>query len=152
VTTYFRLYVGKPSVEWLGRRVAAMSSWLSHAPIPRPIRRSQSRLRVRLPARLTTLTEKRDVILYDLCMHGAKLRANLPPRVGAEVVLEWQGCEAFGKVVWQRSGFFGLSFIDPITPGELIATRDLDDVARLANDRELNRQAAQSWVNGNGRL
>ena len=115
-------------------------------------RRSQSRLRVRLPARLTTLDGTVNAILTDLSISGAKL-ANLPALpVGKEALLQWNGHEAFGRVSWSHDGLCGLRFADPVAPEVLFATRDLDDAAHLPGERVVAqaraRGIARDWVMG----
>lgn len=111
-------------------------------------RRGRSRLRVRLPAKLQTRIENARVILVDLSMTGARLVADNPPAVGTEAMLHWDRYEAFGEVVWAQGVQFGLSFEEPISEQDVLATRELDDVARLPHDKELLRQAAREWVEG----
>lgn len=115
-------------------------------------RRKRSRLRVRLPARLVTRSDTQSVILCDLSLNGAQVTTRDPLRLGSEAVLEWGKFEAFGEVVWCEGNRCGLSFFDPITTQELMATRDIDTVAHLPQDRELVRQTARQWVEGQGRL
>lgn len=124
-------------------------------PIDGPVvggRRHCSRLRVRLPARLVTHTETRRVILADLSLTGARLLTQGALRDGQEAVLEWDRHEAFGAVVWQEGPACGLLFFDPIDEATLMATRGIDDAARLPQDRELVRQIARQWVEGATRL
>lgn len=115
-------------------------------------RRASSRLRVRLAAQITTRTQTQRAVLVDLSVSGAclVLRGDLVP--GREAVLEWGQFEAFGEIVWRRSDRCGLTFFEPLAPTVIFATRDLDEVAHLPQDRELVRQVAQGWVEGRTRL
>ena len=115
-------------------------------------RRKRSRLRVRLSARLVTRTETQSVILCDLSLHGAQVTTNAPLKLGSEAVLEWGKFEAFGEVVWCAGNRCGLSFFDDIDQQTLMASRELDAIAHLPQDRELVRQTARQWVEGQGRL
>lgn len=115
-------------------------------------RRKRSRLRVRLPARLVTRCDTQSVVLCDLSLHGAQVTTKNPLKLGSEAVLEWSGFEAFGEVVWCSGDRCGLSFFDDITPQMLLDTRDLDTVAHLPRDRDMARQTARQWVEGQGRL
>ena len=115
-------------------------------------RRNRSRLRVRLPAKLETRTETSRVILVDLSTTGARVLSENLPKVGTEAVLHWDKYEAFGEVVWAEGVHGGIAFFDPLTEQDVLATRDLDDAARLPQDRELLRQAARHWVEGTTRL
>jgi len=115
-------------------------------------KRSESRLRVRLPARLITHHGEYTVVLRDLSQRGASIeRADLPQQSG-DAVLIWGKYEAFGKVKWSGKNRCGMHFYDEIPPKWLIATRDLDDLEHLPEDRELHRQAAQAWVAGRSRI
>lgn len=111
-------------------------------------RRDRSRLRVRLPAKLETRIETSRVILADLSTTGARVLAEDLPRIGTEAVLHWDKYEAFGEVVWAEGVHCGIIFFDPIAEQDVLATRELDDAARLPQDRELLRQAARHWVEG----
>ncbi len=115
-------------------------------------RRSRSRLRVRLPARVITRTQTGQAILADLSLTGAKVSTDAELKLGGEVVLEWGRFEAFGEVVWIRGQYCGISFFDMIEPAVLIATRDLDDRSHLPRDRDMLREVAQGWVKGGTRL
>lgn len=113
-------------------------------------RRGRSRLRVRLPGKLQTRTGTSRVILIDLSTTGARIASDNLPKVGTEAMLHWDRYEAFGEVVWAGGVQFGLSFDDPISEEDVLATRELDDVARLPQDEELLRRAAREWVEGTG--
>lgn len=115
-------------------------------------RRSRSRLRVRLPARLVTRSETLSVVLNDLSLNGAQITVPIPLRVGCEAVIEWARFEAFGEVVWTGGGRCGLAFFDPITQADLLATRELNETAGLPQEKELVRQTARQWVEGTARL
>ena len=88
------------------------------------------------------------MILIDLSTTGARIASNNLPKVGTEAMLHWDRYEAFGEVVWAEGVQFGIAFDDPITEQEVLATRELDDVAHLPHDKELLRRAAQEWVEG----
>ena len=115
-------------------------------------RRTHSRLRVRLPARLTTLDGTSSAILTDLSFGGAKLLVGCPVVAGEEAVLTWHRFEAFGTVTWAHDGMCGLAFDEFLAPKVLLDTRDLDDADHLPSDRELMRGAAREWVEGRRRL
>ena len=116
-------------------------------------RRSEARLRVRLAARLVGLDGSTRPVLADLSISGARLAGDLGDlRVGGEAVLLWDRFEAFGVIVWREPGQCGMRFCEPIARAELIATRALDDRARLPSERELTRQAAQQFVFGKRRV
>ncbi len=111
-------------------------------------RREHSRLRVRLPARLTTLDGTSSAILTDLSFGGAKLAAKCPLRPGQQAVLNWHTFEAFGTVSWVHDGMCGMHFDEYLAGKVLIETRDLDDADHLPSDRDLTRGAAREFVKG----
>lgn len=125
-------------------------------------RRGSGRLRVRLPVRLVTRTGTHHAVLADLSLKGAQVVASVPLPQGCEVVLEWDRFDAFGEVVWSGGAGAGLqrgegarcgiAFFDPIDAATLVATRVLDDGARLPREGELVRQVARRWVEGSTRL
>ncbi len=111
-------------------------------------RRKYSRLRVRLPAKLVTLSTTINTILLDISIEGAKIEAKGNLHCGDQAMLLWDRYEAFGRIAWIDESTCGVLFEEPITPKILIATRDLDDEKHLPEDRDLNRQRVQAWVNG----
>jgi hypothetical protein len=124
-------------------------------PIEPPIeagRRSHSRLRVRLPARLMTVADVRDVFLFDLGQFGAKVRIKEQIAAGTQAMLFWAGHEAFGAIAWVRDGYCGIAFEECLPAKVLIATRDLDDVAHMHRADDLDRRAAQVWTEGGSRV
>lgn len=116
----------------------------------RPVagRRAHSRLRVRLPARLTTLDGTSGAILTDLSFGGAKLIARCPLRPGQQAVLAWDRFEAFGTVSWAHDGMCGLTFDEFVKPRVLLDTRDLYDTEYLPSERDLARDEARAFVEG----
>jgi hypothetical protein len=115
-------------------------------------KRAESRLRVRLPARLVALDFNLPVILCDLSKSGARIEAAGMPLRCCDVVLTWREFEAFGRILWSHSGETGIGFYDPIPPEWLIATRDLGQVDDRKDNRERNRRHAQEWVRGLTRI
>lgn len=101
---------------------------------------------------METRTDTSRVILIDLSTTGARLLAENLPKAGTEAVLRWDKYEAFGEIVWVEGVHCGVSFFDPIPEQDVLATRELNDAARLPQDRELLRQAARHWVEGTTRL
>jgi len=118
-----------------------------------PHRRESSRLRVRLPARLITLSAQQSGILLDLSLTGCRVQTSRQPfAVGTQVVLTWGPFEEFGEVVWTHQDISGIAFYDPLRPEALIATRELDDVDHVRVEREIARETARQWVEGTRRL
>ena len=121
-------------------------------------RRIRSRLRTRLPARLTTIYGTYSALLLDLSLTGGRIRLSNrhgiveTPSVGSALVLEWCGFDAFGDVAWVDADTIGIVFDQIITPATLIATRDLED-GTPRRDREHQRTMLQArdFVEGKGR-
>jgi len=124
----------------------------SNAATSSPGRRARSRLRVRLPVKVTTLSCTQTGVLADLSLTGARLLITRPAGPGAEVLLQWCGHEAFGTVSWEHDGMCGVHFTEAITPKVLVATRDIDDAGHLPEDRDINRALAAEWVMGRRKL
>ena len=108
-------------------------------------RRRHSRLRARLPARLTTLTDTYQGMLFDLSFCGARIAIAGQVRPGSEAVLNWASFEAFATVAWCEDGYCGLEFEEPIPGNILIATRDLFDATAHIDQ---TRVAARRFVGG----
>jgi hypothetical protein len=115
-------------------------------------KRAESRLRVRLPARLVALDFNLPVTLCDLSKSGARIEAAGMPLKCCDVVLTWHDFEAFGRIMWSHSGETGIGFYDPIPPDWLIATRDLGQLDRRNDSREDLRRHALEWVKGQTRI
>jgi len=115
-------------------------------------RRAAARLRVRLPVRLVLLTETMNGVLADLSQSGARIALPRPVDERLEAMLLWGRFEAFGTIAWSAGRLCGMTFDEPIDGNVLIATRRLDDAARLPEDRELVRRSARSFVQGVVRL
>ena len=101
---------------------------------------------------METRTATSRVILADLSISGARILTNDPPKKGTEVLLRWDQFEAFGEVVWTGGVHCGIAFFDPIPEQSVLATRELDDTARLPEDKELVREAVRHWAEGTIRL
>jgi hypothetical protein len=116
-------------------------------------RRRESRLRVRLPARLITLEGTVTALMADISEHGAHLCGDLPAvRRGADVVLQWAGGEAFGAVVWIGQRQWGVQFHDPLSTEEIRKARTIDAREGIRDAREDVRQTARAFVQGRARL
>lgn len=101
---------------------------------------------------METRTETCRVILADLSVGGARILKDNPPKVGTEALLRWHQFEAFGEVVWSEGVHCGIAFFDTIPEEAVLATRELDDTARLPQDKELLREAVRHWAEGKIRL
>ena len=110
--------------------------------------RAESRLRVRLPARLITHSGDYAAVLGDLSCNGARIeRTNLPSKPG-DAVLMWGKHEAFGRIRWCAPGRCGIHFYDPIPFDWVLAARQRHDAEGLPDDRELLRRMARDFVTG----
>lgn len=115
-------------------------------------KRGQARLRVRLPAKLITLDGEFRLVLCDLSTGGARVGKTGLMLSGGQAVLLWDRFEAFCTIAWCRSGLVGVRFEDPIPKEWIIATRELDSMARLPDEQELRRLEAREWVMGQVRI
>jgi hypothetical protein len=73
-------------------------------------RRRHSRLRVRLPAKLMTLSGTLHGTLRDLSFRGAKLAVGGFVAPGSDAVLRWGDFEAFCRIAWCEGDHCGLDF------------------------------------------
>ena len=128
-----------------------MQGWANHQ-MQQTGRRARSRLRVRLAARLDTLSATHRVMLRDISLTGAKISDAGWARVGQDCVLTWDGHDAFGRIVWSTGGHCGIAFDKAIDSGVLIATRDLNDSECLPDDLEIRREAARNFSTGVSRF
>ena len=118
-------------------------------------RRKRSRLKTSLPARIVTLSGSYPVVLRDVSVIGARfeLAAHGPApsalEIGETVLLQWCDFEKIGQLVWEGRTVAGLTFEEPVSAEEIIATREQQD-AFVANGglRESDRDVARSWVRG----
>lgn len=115
-------------------------------------RRGDSRLRLHLPARITTIHGSMTVLLTDLSTSGARIATNENLRPGHSAVLWWSGLEAFGEVRWCEDGVCGIGFVDPIGTEAVLRTRALDAEARMADPRDSVRRAAEAFVRGRAKF
>lgn len=136
---------GHPAFAKSARQCGPMEPF---RPDPTIGRREHSRLRVSLPARLTTLDGSSSAVLTDLSFGGAQLEIKCELRQGQQAVLSWHRFEAFGSMSWVHEGMCGMHFDEYLAGAVLIATRDFDDAEHLASERERVRGAARDFVRG----
>jgi hypothetical protein len=116
-------------------------------------RRDAARLRLRLAARLVLLDGTQHCILTDLSASGARIHPSDAVSVGAQAVLMWGSrFEGFGEVVWVSARECGIAFDERLRDGVLQATRQLNEMERLPEDRDLVRRSAQAFVRSGVRL
>ena len=113
-----------------------------------PGNRKAGRLRLRLPARLETPRGVERGVLCDVSEGGAKVFAKAGPACGQDVLLKWARHEAFGGVVWQREGFIGLAFDEPLAAAILIDTRHMQDAQGMTREQMAQWLAETGWAFG----
>jgi hypothetical protein len=91
-------------------------------------RRTHSRLRVLVPARLISVLNTQHVQIQNLSRDGVKLRWGDPVRPGSDVVLAWAHHELFGKVVWAGPHSGGILFDGALSEAAVLAMRGRDEV------------------------
>lgn len=115
---------------------------------PEPIsvgRREHPRLRLRVPATLTTLDGAKHVILDDLSQTGAQVTVSDASSF-SKGFLNWLHFEVFADVAWQDGASCGLRFDEPVSEACLLETR-----RRAPGMLDLQRQLrslAKSWTEG----
>lgn len=115
-------------------------------------RRRDSRLRLRLAARVITRAGVHSVILCDLSRQGASVLARQAFGCSGPAVLQWDRHEFFGDIQWGNGGRIGILFDEPLPGSVLLEARRQNEVAALPDDREIVRQQAWGWVQGVHRL
>ena len=108
-------------------------------------RRRDSRLRLHLPARITTIHGKWQAQLLDLSQSGAHLEVAERLLKGSDAVLNWLQFEAFGRIVWTTATQVGMEFDELIAPTTLVTTRDLADQHSARQDKRIALEAARAW-------
>jgi hypothetical protein len=109
-----------------------------------PLRRGKARLRLGIPAQLLSLHGRSRVTLLDLSETGARLRYQGEPV--RDVVIEWLGYEAFGKVVRRGGGELGVRFDEPIAERWVLDTRER--LPAIARGEDHVTRYAREWVRG----
>jgi hypothetical protein len=111
-------------------------------------RRKAGRLRLRLPAYAITHKSTLRVVLCDLSQSGAKVFCKADLARGRDLVLRWGNHEAFGTVKWEREGFRGLEFDEPVTVAVLTDTRDWQDAQGMTRTQVNQWIAETGWAFG----
>jgi hypothetical protein len=109
-----------------------------------PLRRGKARLRLGIPAQLLSLHGRSRVTLLDLSETGARIRYSGEPV--RDVVVEWLGYEAFGKVVRRSGGDLGVRFDDPIAERWVLETRER--LPAMARGEDHVTRFAREWAHG----
>ena len=126
-------------------------------------RRNKSRLSTLLPGKLTTMFGTEDILLQDLSLTGAKLglseRRSIEEtlREGLDAVLEWNGHETFGQLMWVTKDSVGIHFEENIGTKALMETRAMQDEMNSqggleSHSKQVSQKAAHGWARGGVRI
>ncbi len=112
-------------------------------------RRADSRLRLGagLPCRLVLLSGTMPGRVEDISATGARIGIGQIVAIGAEGVLEVNGVEVFGEVVWCRSGRVGFHFEEKLALEHLVRLRHFSD-GFSEHERQRRERIAHDFVNG----
>jgi hypothetical protein len=108
-------------------------------------RRRYGRLRLRLRARLITIHGTSRGVLADLSVTGARVRLHEPVPAVGDALLQWEGYEAFGMIVWATGCECGVLFDEPLHEALLLRMREVES---CPDEREQVRTAAAVFVSG----
>lgn len=111
-------------------------------------RRRDSRLRLRIPAKIETTFGTLPVTLLDLSQSGAHVFSTEPLATTGDAVLTWLHYEAFGRIVWFCGPQAGLEFDKLLAPSTLLTTRDIGEQTIAREERRETFEAARAWYNG----
>ena len=109
-------------------------------------RRSSERAAAPLLAVITTLTRCHSAVVVDVSTSGARLSGSDLPTMGEELVVNIDGVQAFGTVVWSDQGEAGIEFESPLSVEDESSLQQ-----RVALTRGLPSEmkaAFESWVIG----
>lgn len=84
-------------------------------------KRTARRSRVRLITKARNNDAWFDVKVMDLSVNGARLQAEAPPPVGADIHLIHDDLEPRCRVTWVDENHFGVEFHFPLDPSEVPA-------------------------------
>lgn len=120
----------------------------SISPVAAAGRRQAPRVRLALPGRVMLVTGPEPCRLEDLSQTGACVcLGRHAPAVGDDAVLEVDGVEAFGTVVWRRGSQFGMLFETALGRDEVVRLRNLHDHYE-EQEAERRRRRARDFVQG----
>ena len=114
-------------------------------------RRTNSRLRLGIPARLVLISGHSECLINDISACGARISVTELPRSGSSVILRFLRFEVFCEVTWARSGHCGLSFADRLSAESLAELRGLADSYADYGRAALARNT-HDWVMGRTRI
>ncbi|BEV01718.1 PilZ domain-containing protein [Novosphingobium olei] len=112
-------------------------------------RRADSRLRLGagLPCRLVLLSGTLTGRVEDISATGARIAVAAIVASGSEGVLEVNGVEAFGEIVWCRSGRVGFHFEEKLALEQLVRLRHFSD-GFGEHERMRRERIAHEFVTG----
>ena len=112
-------------------------------------RRVAPRTAAPVAAVLTTLSETLTAIVIDISRTGVRLRGDVMPSEGQELMMAVEDVRAFGCVAWRHDGECGLALEEPLP---------LDDVENIRRKALANRfytpelrEAFEDWTVGKAR-
>ena len=112
-------------------------------------RRSSGRATAPLLASITTLTRSHSAIVVDVSSSGARLRGTDLPPMGEELIVNIDGVQAFGTVVWSDHGEAGIEFDSPLAiEEEAVLQQQVALTRSLPPDM---KTAFETWLVGCGR-
>lgn len=110
-------------------------------------RRTESRLRTNLRAKLVSREGDERVRLVNLSTHGACTEH--PHRLtGGDLVLKWLQFEAAGVISWAADNYIGIRFHEPIPYEWVLATRLSNQGESIERKIDEARRSAREWVEG----
>lgn len=110
-------------------------------------RRTNLRVRLRIPAELILLNDNRRCILDDLSRCGARLTISPPPETGSNAILKCADLDVFGTVLWTRAGQCGLRFDRHLRQEVVVRMRSFGDgFPEYEHLRQEGR--VRDWVEG----
>ena len=86
--------------------------------------------------------------LLDISQTGARLKGEQLPPIGQDVLIRFEGIEAFGTVSWSRSGECGIHFDEPLKQLELRRIASVGGQCLHAKFTPDQRLAAEAWSSG----
>lgn len=111
-------------------------------------RRISARVRLFVPAQVMLLQGQEKCRLDDLSQSGARITlSGRMPRIGAGVVLQIKGLDAFGTVIWVKEQRFGLQFDETVPLPEVVTIRHYAD-NYAEQETQASQRNARNFVQG----
>lgn len=109
-------------------------------------RREQPRLRLQIPARITTLSGPEPVLLLDLSQSGARIACRSEPSF-KRGLLGWMEFEFYGETVWIKKDMCALRF-DPELDLEVVLATRSNAPREWQRHTDNIIEAARRWATG----